>query len=652
MPATQWTTPPDGYAFAPLASGVVSICVLLRVADEPQPTPLLLRQDRHGRAMVGALVDSAGLVLDWLVIRIQATAAGLESGAGSGGSNRLEDDAFDRWWSGLSARGGARVIRTPWLAEPPPPTWIDGDRREIVTPEIDGCPLELCRDEAALQVAGLPSYAASTSRFLRPARKDGPFVAAPGTPLADGAMAVADACPEVNEWAPLNPGAGRIGVRRWSPIGLRDAFRLLGGDGWHGVMDSHRRSGLVPGLHATLEHGATAYDLASRTLGREGHLAEALHLKLRLLADVVGETASAAQAADAPLLDLHPSMFEVDAEVPRRGLPVLWTFTASLAEPPAVETFRPADGAALVSATPNALGGTLYQPIAGGAERRGEATVRLTDVDESPGGFRIRGVVSSPDLTREVGASDVVFLTIPVEGNVEIGAVLRPSDHPEAEGSDRPFVSLTVSLPSTVAEAMGRAIGRPMHYVRFRTQPQVGSPVDGYAVAVMAIEALLTDDEQDLGVAIERMHVLARAVAELADVGPESGGPSPLPERIRTVLDADGPVMASLGPHRLAPFAGTRSEDPFAEVPAALWCEVLAWIVSLLPGKGPDSRASDLGDPPDRRPGQLLEEAAADLEPLLRRSRSITVVDLAENRDVDAAIRRMTLTLQATSGRA
>jgi hypothetical protein len=75
-------------------------------------------------------------------------------------------------------------------------------------------------------------------------------------------------------------------------------------------------------------------------------------------------------------------------------------------------------------------------------------------------------------------------------------------------------------------------------------------------------------------------------------------------------------------------------------VPAQLWWETLAAVVRMFPGVGPDSVCRDWGD---ARLGALhvvFDRAAADLEGLLRKTRSLIVIDWNYNREIHAVIRR------------
>lgn len=658
MSGTPWTLPSGSkYTLLPLTDGPVRLGVLV---IETSMKPSLLRSDVGMNSYLGALMDAEDVVLDWVAIHVQSTS---NSSLGDPGeTNGSRDRVWDRWCDLMSETHGGRLIRTPWAREAPPPLWIDPESGIVVAPEIDGRRLELCRDEAALQAAGLPSYAASECRFLRPeGLADGPFIAAAGTPSTGDAGTLTERIPQAEGWVALNPAAGRIAVRRWSPLGLREAFAVLGGGAWNGVLDG----GGDTGVAAELRHVLTQFPsdrTGMLTLGREGHPAETLLLKLRLLADVVEEAAAACRRLGGPLLALHPCCFEVDAAParPRRNLPLFWTMTATLAEPPMLAARVRDQRNAGIAVPVDASRGSKYQPAVTRQVARGVAAVRVTEVREGEDGVVLHGFAASPDFGSADGAlGDRVVLMIPVEGGLECVVHLVPTRDGATELS---FTSLAHAHPSSTVEALRRLVGRPMSQVPFESRPEIGSPADGYAIAVMAIEALLTSDEQPLDVAIDAIMGLATAVADrrrkgAADASTKDSakdsetrpGSSPPPVRtlaalIHDLLEQDPDRRARLDPsrlHRLHRKAVQGDGDPFKDIPAEYWSEVLAWIVRLLPAVGPDSHARGFADPPGVRPEALLEKASDGIDMLIRRGWSLVFMDQAVNQRVESAIQRM-----------
>jgi hypothetical protein len=75
-------------------------------------------------------------------------------------------------------------------------------------------------------------------------------------------------------------------------------------------------------------------------------------------------------------------------------------------------------------------------------------------------------------------------------------------------------------------------------------------------------------------------------------------------------------------------------------VPLSLWSAVLATIARMLPGVGPDSTCRNYGDARGGGLHLVFERAQRDLSALLRRTRSLIVIDWSDNREVHAVIRQ------------
>jgi len=107
--------------------------------------------------------------------------------------------------------------------------------------------------------------------------------------------------------------------------------------------------------------------------------------------------------------------------------------------------------------------------------------------------------------------------------------------------------------------------------------------------------------------------------------------------RVRRLLDQDGRWMESLGPQRLF-WNGINQAEAAAIMPIDLWCEALGIIARLFPGMGPDSICRDFGDAPSLALETVFASAVEDLERLLRRSRSLIVIDWKFNRQIHDVI--------------
>jgi hypothetical protein len=191
---------------------------------------------------------------------------------------------------------------------------------------------------------------------------------------------------------------------------------------------------------------------------------------------------------------------------------------------------------------------------------------------------------------------------------------------------------------------LGAAKGVPLPDSPFEVIPLVSTPADLYALGVLAVRTLLVDPRVSLPVAVDEVLSLARQLAAEYDAA------LPIDERIRRLFDKDPRWLASLGPQRLS-FEAIDPGEVFGLVPSPLWWSTLAAIVRMFPGVGPDSRCADLGAAPASAVQRVFDPVLADLDSLLRRTRSLIVIDWKYNREIHAVVRGF-LTKLSGGGRA
>jgi hypothetical protein len=149
---------------------------------------------------------------------------------------------------------------------------------------------------------------------------------------------------------------------------------------------------------------------------------------------------------------------------------------------------------------------------------------------------------------------------------------------------------------------------------------------------VLAVRALLVDDEATLAVSLDEVLSLARQVAS------EHKPDVPLGQRVRAIFEKDARYANSLGCHRLV----REKIEPAAAaqlLPANLWHDTLGAILRFFPGMGPDSICKDFGDAPSLALETVFNQALEELEKLLVRSRSLIVIDWNANREIHGAIK-------------
>ena len=169
---------------------------------------------------------------------------------------------------------------------------------------------------------------------------------------------------------------------------------------------------------------------------------------------------------------------------------------------------------------------------------------------------------------------------------------------------------------------------------QYEVIPLLSSPCDLYSLAVLAVRTLLVNDRAALPLALDEMLSLARQVAF------EHKPDMPLAARIAAIFGQKEDWLASLGPHR-STTEQLGPEEAIGLVPDELWYEVLAIIVRLFPGGGPDSYCVDLGDAPSLALEKVFDPPIAALDKLLVETRSLIVIDWKINREIRAAIEEL-----------
>src|SRR5438045_1656574 len=157
-----------------------------------------------------------------------------------------------------------------------------------------------------------------------------------------------------------------------------------------------------------------------------------------------------------------------------------------------------------------------------------------------------------------------------------------------AQGEAR-FRTLPQQIPDSAAAALRSAEGVSFARSPFEVAPLLSSPCDLYGLGVLAVRALLVDDEATLAVSLDEVLSLARQIA--ADHKPDV----PLGERVRAIFEKDARYAQSLGCHRLV---REKLEPKVAAelLPMNLWYDTLGTIIRMFPGIGPDSACKDFGD--------------------------------------------------------
>jgi hypothetical protein len=202
-----------------------------------------------------------------------------------------------------------------------------------------------------------------------------------------------------------------------------------------------------------------------------------------------------------------------------------------------------------------------------------------------------------------------------------------------AEGQIR-FRTLGQRFADRIVAAMKEAEGALLPQVPFEIIPLLSSPCDLYSLGVLAVKTFLVGPRAPLPEQLGNVIALARQLAQQHE-----GGVTPIRARLRQVLERDRRFVDLLGPHR-AIHHDLTAEQASEFLPAELWWDTIAMIVTMFPGYGPDSICQDFGDAPAKGIHNVFVKVSAALESLLIRSRSLLFVDWKFNREVHAIIRK------------
>jgi hypothetical protein len=362
-------------------------------------------------------------------------------------------------------------------------------------------------------------------------------------------------------------------------------------------------------------------------------LVESFHLKLHLLAGAMRLVRAHVQAQQIPFLNIGPQSFRVALGATDTALPFLWNSRVSLALPGEALAL-PIETTSIRAFIPARFGETsIYRPAALHApvHARGSVRIRKTLAGDEAGAS-IEGTLITQEPV-QTGGNDLLWmrLTLP-SGRIDLYANAIPADAP-VPGETR-FRTVPQQLSEAAVLALREAQGVTFANVPFETLPLLSTPCDLYAFAVLAVHALMVDDEMSLPVALDEILSIGRQAAAAHESGVS------LPERLAEIARADGQRALVLSPHRLLRNELT-PEEARRLFPPDLWWATVAWISQLVPGLGPDSFCRDYGDAPALALESVFDKPLAALEKLILQSRSLIVIDWNANREIAGVIRKI-----------
>jgi len=636
---------PEGYIAIPIAedqkSSALRICVLVRPEADPVGGHLaVLRNTIDAKVFLGCVVDASGCVLDWLELWIQNGCTLLNTPVASRLSltNAALDERWQRQVRAFEQVDAAAIVKTGLESSNPLPTLLDISAGVPVHPTDagSGTPWKLCTDEGLLRQKSLPSYGGSLHRYLydpTPGADSKLVPVTPGAPTNESTEPLSDVWAGGNGTIPFNIAAGLMLVRRHHPISLDTYVDILSGAPWDGL--KHGRSLIDLGEQMTVlrkDEANVSHEgrLFLDRRGRCGRLIETLHLKLRLLADIVSSTHAMVYHLQRPLLGLGPESWQVRLGEAGRGLPFLWTARAVLSDSGDAISLA-IGGSNLQYYAPSPVAGTsIYRPIVSSLATKGQASIRIRSVvSEAADTTVLEGTLATQERI-DISGHDLVWLRISLAcGDIDLYAYLE-SDSAMAEREWR-FRTVAQSKNKAEVAALKAAEGVPLPEVPFEIIPFLSTPCDLYSLAVLAVRILLVNNTNSLPIVLDEMLSLMRQIEADYD---ESAG---LEKRISDLFNRDSRWLGSLGPHHLT-FDDIGPDEVFCMIPQELWWETLGTILRMFPGLGPDSECKDYGDAHAGGLHKVFEQTMDALDNLILKTRSLIVSDWESNQEISAVI--------------
>jgi len=633
---------PEGYSAIPIQQADVSstlrLCVLARQQPDPSAGHLVLLRDlADAMVYLGCVTDAGGRLRHWAEVWVQ-NVDGLQASLPAiceSFSNHSLDERWSKMAKTFEAMNPRGLMMTGFEDKHALPTFLDLTRQRPAHPGSGDKKWELCRDDAALQGAGLPAYSTSLFRYLyQPASRDSGFVpVVSGAPTSSATRSLNEALKETEAHVPLNPQGGMMMAQDFAPLSYEDYADLLGGKPWKGF-EHGKRTISLNGVYGSLadwnlmqQRGAHLFLGAQ---GRSGRFVEAFHLKVQLLLEAIASVRSFAEEQQLPFLNLGADSFRVALNDLGAKLPFLWTARCALVKPGQayalpVET---SDFRYFIRVKPG--GTSIYQPEGLNALLQGSGSVRIRKVTTEQSRTQIEGTLVMQDRL-SVSPHDLLWIRLPLQtGRVDLYGHLYTTDG-LAHGEAR-FRTVPQKLSQESINALRAAEGVSFARSPFEVVPLLSTPCDLYALGVLAVRTFLTNPQNTLAEALDEVLSLGRKAAEAykTDI--------PLATRIFSIMNAEPRFSNSLAPHRLV----QEEMEPMAAyelLPPEMWYRTLAAIVRLFPGLGPDSHCKDYGDAPALAMESAFTKPIEEFENLLVRSRSLIVIDWNANREVHSAIR-------------
>jgi len=624
----------EGFAAVPIseqeAAAAVSVCVIVRTQRDPiAGNFVVLRPLPTGRALLGALRDQGGRIVEWLEVWQPVR-------EGDGDSVAQSNGAWDETWADLD-RAVRQSDPVSYLQIAPEkarrrPVYIDIAALAPWHPAGSGGSVELCDDDAALIAAKLPAYSTSVARFAWANRDANTFVALNGK-AESAAIPPVEPPRKGKDIAALNAECWPFIVREFAPLAIEDFAALLGGKPWRGDDSAIKPCRLNRGYRELSDLAAMrcgGRHFFTNREGAAGLAAETLYLKLQLGAKAMETVRDYVAVRQLPMLNLTAESFRVRLESRAAQLPILWTGQVALAMP----------GDAVALPVPNtqerffrprtALRESIYRPEELTRPRGGIARVRMRAVlPPSRDGVVVDATITTPEALR-VDLNELIELRLPlVDGAVHLVGYLDPKV--AMAPGEAAFRSLPLQLSAEETAALSAAAGFNFTHVPMEVQVPLSSPCDVYSLGVLVLQFLFAGGHVTLPEAKDSLFSLA------AHLNAEPHEVEGLPAAIVKLFKADPRWGERLGPQlMMSPDLGVGQDH----IPIELWSRVLLVLLRLFPGRSPFAFCRDFGDAPTLALHTVFDKGLEAIHEVLGLTRSLHLVDWKQNREIATMLER------------
>ncbi|HEY0792128.1 MAG TPA: hypothetical protein VGD78_13775 [Chthoniobacterales bacterium] len=598
-----------------------------------RPPFILLRQTLQASVYLGCLRDGAGLARQWVEVWAQDPAR--LRGALHPGLSRSTNHAMDELWQEQSRQlrelNPDRIFYTGWEDHPAAPLVVDVASRTAkpLQEPATSRELVLCTDDAFLQAAGQPTYRDSLHRFFWAG------TASPGEPLYSFEdAAVGAGVHRLESGQVFNVAGGPLLLRPLAPLSLSEYAGLLSGKAWDSARLPEEVLARLPPTYARLQdeeevvHGESFF-LQARA-GGEARVLETLFLKLNLFAQMIEQVERWTTRQQGPFLHLTPASFRVHLNETATGLPGFWAAHVDFAEPAAAWRVPLGQTDHPYFVTPTLLSASIYQPRSATVYHQATGTARvreLTSVDH--GRTQVDLTLATTDPLA-VTPGDLVHLTLAPHGTC-VTLYGHPDRPKELSAGLVRIRTVPQALSTPERTALEQAAGLPLPDSPYEVLPGLSSPYDLYALVILGTEILWAGSDMPLAVVVDELLSLAVRVAA------DHNASVPLPARLERLLGREPRWLQSLG-SRGVRAQGTSAEQGHGPVPLNLWAEVLALLLRMLPGAGPDSSCTGFGDAPVLALETAFHPGLRDLKLLQAKLKSILFGDAPQNAEMQEVL--------------